>query len=416
MRYFQNKMPDYVSGRDVDVSRQKWLPIIHSMVEQINRHTPEDDFQSAEGGLYVGSAGVAYMLYYLTESGLFVGHRREFFEKATACIAVSIGYSHRHRSRDPPVSFILGSAGVYVVGALLHKAMGDQQKAGDFVGKYADLALHCVPLNFLSCGSDELFVGRAGYLCGALTLHSKFGPVIPKEALHAVWKSIIQSGREYAKKRKLKCPLMYAYYETEYLGAAHGLCSILQMLLSFPEFVKSDEAAAQDIKNSVDFLLSIKQPNGNYATAMDEVNGSYQRPESEELVHWCHGAPGVVYLMAKAYLTWREDKYFQACIDCGELTWQKGLLRKGPGICHGVAGSGYVFLLLYRLTEDLKYIYRAEKFAEFLISEEFTQKANTPDTPYSLYEGLAGTVCFLTDLLLPQHAEFPFFDVFSNYE
>jgi len=77
------------------------------------------------------------------------------------------------------------------------------------------------------------------------------------------------------------------------LGAAHGLSSILQMLLSCSEFVKSDADAERDIRASVDFLLSLMQPNGNIAPAMDEIGrGARQRPASEELVHWCHGAPG----------------------------------------------------------------------------------------------------------------------------
>ena len=72
------------------------------------------------------------------------------------------------------------------------------------------------------------------------------------------------------------------------------------------------------------------------------------RSESEELVHWCHGAPGVVYLLVRAYLVWNEEKYLTGALKCGECLWNKGLLKKGPGICHGVAGSGYVFLLLHR--------------------------------------------------------------------
>ena len=57
-------------------------------------------------------------------------------------------------------------------------------------------------------------------------------------------------------------------------------------------------------------------------------------------------------MLARAYKYFGDEKYLQACLRCGELTWQKGLLLKGPGICHGIAGSGYVFLLLYRLTGD----------------------------------------------------------------
>jgi lantibiotic modifying enzyme len=119
--------------------------------------------------------------------------------------------------------------------------------------------------------------------------------------------------------------------------------------------------------------------------------------------------------MAKAYLHWKEDKYLKSALKCGDLIWQKGLLRKGPGICHGIAGSGYAFLLLYRLTNDAKHYHRALKFSQFLNEETFKSGARTPDNPYSLYEGLAGTVCFLVDLLNPSQAEFPFFDVFKNW-
>jgi len=77
------------------------------------------------------------------------------------------------------------------------------------------------------------------------------------------------------------------------IGAAHGLSSILQMLLSCNDFMKSDHDAARDVRASVDFMLSLMQPNGNIAPAMDEVGPrAHRRSASEELVHWCHGAPG----------------------------------------------------------------------------------------------------------------------------
>ena len=77
-----------------------------------------------------------------------------------------------------------------------------------------------------------------------------------------------------------------------------------------------------------------------------------------------------------------------------------------------MAGNGYVFLLLYRLTRNDKYIHRAAVFAEFMTTSEFRKDAHTPDSPYSLYEGLAGTLCFLADLHNPERAAFPFMDIF----
>jgi hypothetical protein len=96
--------------------------------------------------------------------------------------------------------------------------------------------------------------------------------------------------------------------------------------------------------------------------------------------------------------------------------WKRGLLRKGPAICQGIAGNGYVFLLLYRLNNDSKHLYRAQQFAQFLFSDKF-KKARIPDNPYSLYEGLAGTVCYLIDVLKPENALLPlYFDIFNDFE
>lgn len=233
--------------------------------------------------------------------------------------------------------------------------------------------------------------------------------ILPREKVIGLLNSMVQSGREYSKKHRSPCPLMYAYYDVEYLGAAHGFTSVLLTLLQFPWYVASDPSVESDIRASVEFLLHVQTPRGNFPCDLDDV--AKPRRSQDELVHWCHGAPGVVLLMAKAYLVWQDPRYLESCVRAGEMVWERGLLRKGPGICHGVAGSGYVFLLLYRLSGELRWLHRARQFAEFMFTDEF-KAARTPDCPYSLYEGLAGTACFLADLLEPRSASFPFMDVF----
>ena len=104
------------------------------------------------------------------------------------------------------------------------------------------------------------------------------------------------------------------------------------MLLCFPAFFDGKSVIETDLKNATDFILHCKQDNGNYPPALDDEGSG------DELVHWCHGAPGVVYLMVKAYRQWNEEKYLRAAFECGDLVWKKGLLTKGPGICHGVGG------------------------------------------------------------------------------
>lgn len=75
-----------------------------------------------------------------------------------------------------------------------------------------------------------------------------------------------------------------------FLGAAHGLSGIFQMLLSFPEFLKSTPGAEDIVRSAVDHFLTLEDAEGNYPPAMDEVG--QPRPDGEALVHWCHGAPG----------------------------------------------------------------------------------------------------------------------------
>jgi lantibiotic modifying enzyme len=115
------------------------------------------------------------------------------------------------------------------------------------------------------------------------------------------------------------------------VGAAHGLCGILQILLSFPTFMAENPEAEQLIKNSIDFYITLQDNLGNFPCALDEVGPGRQREENDLLVHWCHGAPGAIYMLAKAYLHYKDKNYLDACLKCGEAVWTRGLLRKGPG-------------------------------------------------------------------------------------
>ena len=75
-------------------------------------------------------------------------------------------------------------------------------------------------------------------------------------------------------------------------GAAHGISAILQMLMSVPDYLLTRPDVSRDVKITLDYLAGLQQPNGNYPCAMDELGG--RRPEPEELIHWCHGAPGTL--------------------------------------------------------------------------------------------------------------------------
>ena len=119
-----------------------------------------------------------------------------------------------------------------------------------------------------------------------------------------------------------------------------------------------------------------------------------------------------------------------------ELTWKEGLLLKGNGLCHGIAGNGLLLHSVARWHEGLsydwpsfkdnvlKYRVRALMFARALSLEsvqtpieenEDRQRMNVgiADHPWSLMEGLAGEICMIADLIHPDdltHARFPAYD------
>ncbi|OWJ99106.1 LANCL3 [Cervus elaphus hippelaphus] len=334
-RCFANRFDDYQGSLLAGQCEEAVAPLVTATIERILQELPPlgggpegrgaaAAASSCQWGLYGGVAGVAYMLYHVSQSPLFAGARERYLRSAKRLIdACARAEEWGEPDADTRAAFLLGGAGVYAVATLVYHALGRP----DYVqplGKFRALCAVCAPVSFLECGSDELFVGRAGYLCAALVLKQKLAQ---------------------------------------------------EMLLSYHEHLKPSDQEL--VWQSVDFLMEQEQ-NCNWPPELGEAI-----ERENELVHWCHGAP--------AYLVSKKPQYLDTCIRCGELTWQKGLLKKGPGICHGVAGSAYVFLLLYRLTGNSKYIYRAQRFAEFLFTEEFKAGSRVLESIYSLYEGFSGT-------------------------
>jgi len=410
-RFFENTFPELGAAQEVKVDKDLWEARIRELLESVRRSEAGEKTPSKyDGGIYVGSAGIAYMLWYQTIKMPSLGdHMGTAKELALAHFRFCESADHN----DPcsRLGFFLGNTGVFAVSAAIAHTLGDP-RLEKYLQLFRAAAEDFLAADPLGVGSDELLVGRAGYLTGCLWLQAKIGQqVLPESMMYKLCDVIVECGRRFSRKTSSKSPLMYQYYETQYLGVAHGLTGILQLLLSVPGYFQYNPEVEKDIRGAVDWLITIQTTEGNFPCAMGDLKDP--RHHSEELVHWCHGAPGTVYLLIRAHLLWgdKETLYLPSLVRAANLTWKRGLLRKGPGLCHGVAGSGYVFLVMYRLTKNPLYLHRAVKFAEFLFCDTFRQ-ARIPDSPLSLYEGWAGTICFLIDLLHPEEAAFPFSEVF----
>lgn len=170
---FANRFANYKGAFLVGQGVESVVPTVNAFIEKILNKVPLGS-TDCDGGLYDGPAGVAYMLYHVSECALFSDHRDTSLKTSKQIIDVSVGYVDGEKDTNMQASFLLGGAGIYAVAAMVYKALG----LADFVKpltKFRNLWKICSPINFLECGSDELFVGRAVYLCAALVQKQKLG-------------------------------------------------------------------------------------------------------------------------------------------------------------------------------------------------------------------------------------------------
>ncbi|KAL8243462.1 hypothetical protein R6Q59_009720 [Mikania micrantha] len=335
--------------------------------------------------LYTGALGTAFLVF---KSYQFTHNKKDLDlckDIVKACDAASSGSSH--------VTFMLGRAGVCALGAVIAKQANDNNLCDYYLLRFGEIK---IPKDI----PDELLYGRAGYLWACLFLNKNFGQnTISSAHMRTITDEIIKSGRKLCTK---ECPLMYEWHGKRYWGAAHGLIGIMNVLMDM--VLTEDEL--EDVKSTLFYMIKNRFSSGNYPSS--EGSGS------DCLVHWCHGAPGVTLTLAKAAKVFGDEEFYKAAMEAGEVVWKRGLLKR-VGICHGVSGNAYAFLSLYRLTGDVKFLYRAKAFANFLHEKSALLLSQGTmhggDHPFSLFEGIGGMAYLFMDMVEPLEARFPAYEL-----
>jgi lantibiotic modifying enzyme len=362
---------------------------VHKLEENLSQTDPSD------GSVYTGHAGIA--LLYMRLAALFPEQKNQYMSKAKSLIDLAL-----KQLDGRVITFLCGDAGPLAIAAVIYHNAGDQKNANSCIEKIVSMKRNALS----SSNPDEYLYGRAGYLYTLMFLRRELGHhVIDTQLITDVFQAMIKSGEKYARETGSQSPLMYKWHDSEYMGAAHGVSGIVYLLLRVTHhesFSHLRPYVDSHLIPTVEFLKTKRLPSGNYLSSSDS--------KSDRLVQWCHGAPGFIYLFVRAYEITGNSSYIERALSAGDVVWQRGILTKGYGLCHGTAGNGYVFLDLYRVTHDLKWLHRAIKFAEFCLDYGKHHLPSEPDNPYSLFEGLAGTIYFMTDILNPSQARFPAFE------
>lgn len=353
-----------------------------------------------DGSLYSGSLCKVYLLYQLNR-----------LHEASRHVLPYISQS------DNRVTLLEGrKVGALAMSCAIHYKLKDDTILKD----HLDMLLNVYDYVHSELPEQECDVmyGRAGFLHAILFVRKEIGDeMYGKEQVLQILMDILQEG---IKNKTEHFPLLWKWHQKIYLGSAHGVAGILQTLLSFNDEVcllgrRSDHDYMNDIHGTIRSLLSVKFLSGNIPSSIGK--------ERDNLVQWCHGAPGLILLLVKAYEVFDEvDHLKQACDIAFNVVWTRGLLRKGMGLCHGISGNAYSFLALHRglntfrqrggdiQDKDIEiWLYRCWKFVEFVFQHQ-QELQRIPDHPYSLFEGLGGFCCLINDLKAPTGSHFPLFE------
>jgi hypothetical protein len=312
----------------------------------------------------------------------------------------------RH-SRRPTVSLLERSyVGCKALSAVLHFELQDVTQAR----KDARDLIHALDHACLALPPDECDVlyGRAGALQTIFFLREGLhDDHLGSDVALSLSRSILHQG-EYlgASNKNRGLSLLWIFHVTHYLGAAHGVVGILQMILSLhPDELKEleKEGLLTKLRNTINELDAYCLPSGNLDSSIHA-----ESKRSDQLVQWCHGAPGHVLLLVKASQVFQDEVYLEKAKRIAlDVIWPRGLLRKGVGLCHGIAGNAYALLAIGRI--DMSFRGMAQFFANFALSH-LDELEGKPDRPYSLFEGLGGLCTLAIDLINPDQARFPLYE------
>lgn len=185
-------------------------------------------------------------------------------------------------------------------------------------------------------------------------------------------------------------------YVRHYFGACHGVAGNVGALLRGRAYLP-EETIEQAVWSAVATLeagLVDESATINWPVSKDP-NGT------KVLVHWCHGAAGIVSSLANcpSIDSGIDRRLDGLLIRAGNLVWKAGPLNKSPGICHGTPGNGYAFLALLRRFQDAMWLDRAQAFAMHSIDQRAKERRQYGQGRYTLWTGDGGLGVFLVQCL-----------------
>jgi hypothetical protein len=256
-------------------------------------------------GLFVGPTSIAYL--FLSISAKHPDLEVEGRLPANWCKA----YLELGQESVPPIVETKKSCGITneflasnALKACLYQSESHANKVLDFLRTLEMDPIYCEWMN-----------GRAGALY-ILRLMRKWLPGIAAD-INSVITSLIDA---------ILPQQPWIWNGRQYLGTVHGEIGVLTQV------VLSDASYAPKLESKLLSLLGLQDTEGNWLV----IEG-----KDQELVQFCHGAPGFVcsLIAIRPHFPTLHKEIDVAITQGRKVTWERGLLTKEPNFCHGITGN-----------------------------------------------------------------------------
>ncbi|KAG8760857.1 hypothetical protein FRC14_001416 [Serendipita sp. 396] len=378
------------------------IEVIESQGKRVN---------DVDDSIYVGATGIALMYLRLIrqKESLNLSEEQEKFLLGRAMAYLSPRYSSPKTVRPgrlSPLDSTLGPAIMRIILELTHPTGSGEVEIQEVDIDTLEQAITVAKQD--DTGTNEVLYGQSGLLHALCQLRGALGNgrlsgkrlqgLTNDQTLQFFADKIVDSGKSHASQG---IPLYFEWHRTCYIGAIHGIAGIVTVLLQCPPNIiaKHRDVIIQSIKY---ICLLVQQNEGHLPPSLPV------RQRSNPLVQICHGTPGYFLLLAtlkKIFSDWLQEIEQDIEISlqsASDVIWKQGLLYKGLGICHGVTGNAWPWLLMAstnrgdndeHLARALAFVQHATDLPPMPVPEGTKSPYRTPDRPYSLFEGLAGAVC-----------------------
>jgi len=199
---------------------------------------------------------------------------------------------------------------------------------------------------------------------------------------------------------------LYGRPPVRYIGAGHGFAGNAYPFFRAAALLAPEQVALMAERALATLLATARHADGgtNWFPGINPQRPAEWLPPVQD----CHGAPGIVCRLAGAP---RTPEWDTLLLQAGELTWHAGPLRKGAGLCHGTAGSGFAMLKLWCRSGDPVWLDRARALAMHGWGQVQRHQAEYGQGRHSLWTGDLGLACLLKHCIEGTDA-FPTLDVF----